>query len=173
MSGYLAQGSGSGAPPEAPAIQGAPSVPNPPAVQAPAAPGTQGTAVIAGTPREIRDQIRQQVQDALRQGGNPTINVPDDFMRNAVPQGAVDISVAMFVSLAVIIVGLPIARAFARRMDSRSQGLAVGGASLGPQIVQLQDSVDAMAIELERITEAQRFQSKLLTERKEPERLER
>ena len=104
----------------------------------------------------------------------PVINVPSDFVRNAVPQGAVDISVAFFSMFAFIIVGLPLARAFARRMDRRSEALASGAGSVGPQIEQLQQSVDAMAIELERITEAQRFQSKLMAGKtEEPAKLAR
>ena len=43
-----------------------------------------------------------------------------------------------------------------------------------PQIAQLQESIDAMAVELERITEAQRFQSKLMAGKaEEPARLPR
>ena len=41
----------------------------------------------------------------------------------------------------------------------------MAGPDLTPQIRQLQDSVDAMAIELERISEGQRFTAKLLAER--------
>lgn len=178
MSGYLAQAGGVSAPPAPPPIpgleQGTPSASNRPAT-APTSQQVQGSqGVIAGTPEQIRDQLRNEIQNAIRDGTMPMINVPSDFVQNAVPQGAVDISIAMFASLAFVIVGLPIARAFGRRMDARSQGLASGSANLGPQIAQLQDSVDAMAIEMERITEAQRFQSKLLSERKgEPARLER
>lgn len=177
MSGYLAQGNAAAAPPAPPAIpgleQGTPSASNRPATAPTTTQGAPGSGALVGTPQEIRDQITAEIRQALRDGGNPQIVIPDNFVRDVVPQGAVDISIAMFVSLAFIVVGLPIARAFGRRMDARSQGLATGGANLGPQIAQLQDSVDAMAIEMERITEAQRFQSKLLSERKETARLER
>ena len=38
-------------------------------------------------------------------------------------------------------------------------------ADLQPQIRQLQESIDTMAVELERISEAQRFQARLMSER--------
>lgn len=90
------------------------------------------------------------------------------------PQGVVDISIVMFVTIGFVIVMLPVARAFARRMDRQSQHLSSGTADLMPAIDRLQQSVDAMAIEVERVTEAQRFQAQLMAQRpKEPARLER
>ena len=169
----------------APAIpgleQGNPAQTNRPV--APATPRVAGTSgapgdapVIAGprTSKEINDQIQNDIRSSIRNGGNPQIVIPPDFVRNAVPQGAVDISIAMFVTIAIIIVGLPIARALGRRMDRRSDSLASGAANLAPQIAQLQDSIDAMAIELERVTEGQRFQNKLLAGKaEEPVKLPR
>jgi hypothetical protein len=160
--------------------QGNPSVGRPAPPQGAGGSGGAGGAATAPatpqapqTPQQLRDQLRNQIRNSVRDG-NPQIIIPPDLMRNVVPQGAVDISIAMFVAIAFVIVGLPIARAFARRMDSRSQAIGSGAQNIAPQIVQLQDSVDAMALELERITEAQRFQSKLLAGREEePARLQR
>jgi hypothetical protein len=176
MNGYLAQGGGSGGAGGAgartgPAIpgleQGTPQVGRPVAPAPPGTPvagaqqGTQGTQI--QTPQQLRDNLRKQIQDASRGRGDPQIIVPDNInFRNVVPQGAVDISVAFFVTVAVIIVGTPLARAFARRMDTQNAERLSGSRDIGPQIAQLQESVDAMAVELERITESQRFQSKLM-----------
>ena len=70
--------------------------------------------------------------------------------------------------LAVIIIVGPFARMFARRMEKRTQIDAVGANTqlLQQQLVQLQQSVDVMAVEVERISESQRFQSKLLHEKR-------
>ena len=70
--------------------------------------------------------------------------------------------------LAVIIIVGPFARMFARRMEKRTQIDAVGANTelLQQQIFQLQQSVDVMAVEVERISESQRFQSKLLHEKR-------
>jgi hypothetical protein len=155
--------------------QGNPSVGRPAPPQAPSsnAPVVVGTPQAPQTPQQLRDQLRNQIRNSVRDG-NPQIIIPPDFVRNAVPQGAVDISIAFFVTIGLIIVLFPFSRAMARFVDRRTQTLASGAQNIGPQIVQLQDSVDAMALELERITEAQRFQSKLLAGREEePARLQR
>ena len=63
------------------------------------------------------------------------------------------------------VVGFPLARAFGRRIDRKTELQAVAVPDLTPHIRQLQDSVDAMAIELERISEGQRFTAKLLADK--------
>jgi hypothetical protein len=168
------------APPAIPGLeQGNPQVSNRPAGAQGAQPGQSAQPVIVGgpagpeTPQQIRDRIREEIRQSIQDGGNPQVNFPQnpDF-RNVVPEGAVIITVAFFVSIAATIIFAPLARAYARRMDS--ENVRQTGGDLAPQIVQLQESVDTMAMELERISEAQRFQSKLLAERvKEPERLAR
>lgn len=72
--------------------------------------------------------------------------------------------------LAAIFILGPFARMFARRMDRRTEINAAGANSqvLQQQLAQLQQSVDAMSIEMERISESQRFQSKLLNEGRGP-----
>ena len=153
---------------------------NPPAtnrqVPAPgkATPSTVGAPVTAGSEQALQDLIRTEIRRALRDGGSPQIVIPPNFVRNAVPQGAVDMTITMFLTIAFVIVGLPLARAFARRIDSKSQRLTSGAGELRPAIEQLQQSVDALAIEMERVTEAQRFQAKLMAERpREPAQLPR
>lgn len=110
---------------------------------------------------QIRDQIRTDIRGVVRGTTQPQIVIPNDFT-NAVPRGAVEISIAFFVTIGAIIIFAPLVRAFARRSDARVRALEASAHELQPHIAQLQDSVDAMAIELERISEAQRFQSKLL-----------
>jgi hypothetical protein len=185
--GGVSGGGGQAAPTKAgPAVPGLepgnPSVPN---GQAPPPGGAPGQTQFSWnsinwerlpgeSQQQYRNRIRAQAQQAAGRGGGgaPVINIPNDF-RNAVPQGAVDISIAFFVTIAVCIVGLPIARAFARRMNARSAAIESGTGHVAPQIEQLQNSIDAMALELERISESQRFQSKLLAERPESVRADR
>ena len=69
--------------------------------------------------------------------------------------------------LAAIFILGPFARVFARRFDRRTE-IKVAGANAQlqqQQLLQLQQSVDAMSLEVERISESQRFQSKLLNDR--------
>ena len=69
--------------------------------------------------------------------------------------------------LAAIIILGPFARMFARRMERKAEMKVAGSTTnaLAHQLEQLQLSVDTMALEVERIGESQRFQSKLLVER--------
>ena len=69
--------------------------------------------------------------------------------------------------LAAIFILGPFARVFARRFDRRTE-IKVAGSHAQvqqQQLLQLQQSVDAMSLEIERISESQRFQSKLLNEK--------
>jgi hypothetical protein len=94
-----------------------------------------------------------------------TAPAPSFNPSDVIPPQVWDVTYAFFLTVAICVVGFPLARAFARRIDRRTDFKAVPGPDLTPQIRQLQESVDAMAIELERISEGQRFTSKLLAER--------
>ena len=82
-----------------------------------------------------------------------------------IPPEAVDISIAFFITVAAIIILFPLARAIARRMDRRSvQQLPP---EVSTQLEHLNRAVDAIALEVERISEGQRFTTRLLTEQRE------
>lgn len=87
-----------------------------------------------------------------------------------IPPQVVPLTAMSLAMLVVIFIGWPLARAFGRRMDRKAELGTVRAADLQPQITQLQQSLDAMAIEIERLGEAQRFQAKLLAERAESKR---
>ena len=95
-------------------------------------------------------------------GTQTVIGVPSGLARDVIPQQVVDISISFFLTMAAIIIGLPLARAFARRMDRR--GTQQIPSDLSHQIGQLNQAVDAIALEVERISEGQRFTTKLLSE---------
>lgn len=88
-----------------------------------------------------------------------TGQMPGDF-RDMIPQQAVDISIAFFVMCAAIIIGWPLARAFGRRIERRGESSAVE-AGLANQLQRIEQAVEAMSIEIERISESQRFMAKL------------
>ena len=131
--------------------------------------------------REVRNITRQATRAAQSaKNGTPatvpviaqdaghtatTVPAPAYDANNVIPPQAVDITLAFFFTIAFCVVGYPLARAFARRMDRKGELKSVAGPDLTPHIRQLQDSVDAMAIELERISEGQRFTAKLLADR--------
>lgn len=86
--------------------------------------------------------------------------------RNRVPDGVVDIVQACVALLAFIVVGGPLARALARRIDKRTMSAT---AALPPEVTQrlaaIEQAVDSVAVEVERISEGQRFTTKLLSKR--------
>ena len=157
------------------------------ATKASAIPSMDVTPPPAATARDLRNQvtgIASQVRAAAQQAkktGQDAAKVAQDAGQTAttappspafnpsdmIPPQVVDISLAFFFLIGFCVVGFPLARAFARRMDRKGEARAVAGPDLTPHIRQLQDSVDAMAIELERISEGQRFTAKLLAERSE------
>ena len=97
-----------------------------------------------------------------------TSQQPDDF-RPHIPGEAVDIAIGFFITCAVIIVGWPIARALGRRFERRGVPLAVE-AGVTDQLQRIEQAVEAIAIEVERISESQRFLAKL--QEKSPAALE-
>jgi hypothetical protein len=101
-------------------------------------------------------------------GQTTVIDLPAGFSaRNVIPPQVVDISLAFFLTMAFIIVGLPIARAFARRMDRRGAGSSQIPSEVTAQLSQLNQAVDAIALEIERISEGQRFTTRLLSEQRD------
>jgi hypothetical protein len=101
--------------------------------------------------------------------GTETITLPPHAFDNTIPQQAVDISIGFFLTVAIIIIGLPLARAFARRMDRRG-GTAQVSNEVSSQLAHLNQAVDAIALEVERISEGQRFTTRLLSEQRDAAR---
>ena len=99
-------------------------------------------------------------------GGGTTIVRAGGPADNVIPPQAVDISIAFFFTVAAIIILLPLARAFARRMDRRSAPAQVP-AEVSAQLDHLNRAVDAIALEVERISEGQRFTTRLLTDQRD------
>lgn len=113
------------------------------------------------TIREAMEQVRAEVAAARAQGVR-NITVQPQFGENVIPPQAVDISVAFFAMLAFIIVGLPLARAFGRRMDRKGQSTSVD--EVAPRLDRIEQAVEAIAIEVERISEGQRFTTKAIAD---------
>lgn len=113
----------------------------------------------------LADEIARGIDQEIRgQGG--TSQPPFQYdPNNVIPPEVVPLTGMTLAMIAVIFVGWPLARAFARRMDRRAELGTVRAQDLQPQIRQLQESLDAMAVEIERISETQRFQAKLMSER--------
>lgn len=143
---------------------------------------------------QIREQVRQQVQEAQRTAqeaqraaqeaarqaaaqnpGVPVVAVPPVppmTQMDGMPPQIFDITIFFFITVAVIIIGLPIARALGRRLDRKpyKQALDPG---VTAQLQRIENTVESMSIEIERISEAQRYMARLQSERSEPASLPR
>ena len=128
--------------------------------------------------QQIRDQIRAAQEEARAAqksqltppnpiaGTTPGVAIPFDQNRNVTPRQGIDLALAFFFTVAVILLGLPITRAFARRMD-RGNATQRVPTEISAQLNQLTQAVDAIALEVERISEGQRFTTRLLSEQQD------
>ena len=141
------------------------------AVRAAEAAANQGAGAVSveGGPNGIRKVITlpngQKIivdgTDVHFEGGDAgtTLN-----LRDAVPTGAVDIAQAGAAMIAICVVGLPIARAFARWLDRRGAAPKVSPEVM-TRLSNIENAVETVAVEVERISEGQRFTTRLLNER--------
>ena len=118
----------------------------------------QGGRVITGGPGGLNVTEAQPAVAPL----------PPDFPFNQspVPPEAVTISIAFFIMIAVILIGWPIARAIARRMDRAAVPAPRQSPEQAEQLRRLEQAVESVAVEVERISENQRFVTRLLTEQR-------
>jgi cation transport ATPase len=77
-----------------------------------------------------------------------------------IPPQAVDIAIGFFITCAVIVVGWPISRALGRRFERRGSTPLLD-TSVAEQLQRIEQAVEAVAIEVERISESQRFLARL------------
>jgi hypothetical protein len=81
-----------------------------------------------------------------------------------IPPEAIQIVMAFFTTVTVIALGIPIIRAITRRWESKPQLPQAASADVTARLERIEQAVEAVAIEVERIAEAQRFSAKLLAE---------
>jgi hypothetical protein len=74
------------------------------------------------------------------------------------------IPIVLFIMTGFTIVGFPLARAIARKWD-REAGQPKVPSEVAARLERMEQAIDAIAIEVERISEGQRFTTKLLSER--------
>lgn len=79
----------------------------------------------------------------------------------AVPLGA-------FATAIICAIGIPLAKGYSRRMEADSKNPRIP-TEVTSRLERIEQAVDAVALEVERISEGQRFTTKLLSEGKGPE----
>lgn len=73
------------------------------------------------------------------------------------------VPIVLFVTMGTVAIFTPIARAFARRMDRTSEKSIPE--DVQARLERMEQSIDAIAEQVERVAEGQRFTTKLLAER--------
>ena len=139
--------------------QAAPPLPAVP--QTPKAPTTNGPVIVQG--KELPPPT--QGPETYTQAPPPIPYNPNNDM----PDNAMVVTIVLVVFTALTIILFPITRALARRMDRGPAGPSK--ASLDPEaadrLTRIEQAVDSIAIEVERISEGQRFTTKLLSDKGE------
>jgi hypothetical protein len=77
---------------------------------------------------------------------------------------ALMVPIVALICVAASAIGIPIARAYARRIERGSRDSSVPP-ELQSRLERMEQALDSIAIEVERISEGQRFTTKLLAER--------
>ena len=73
------------------------------------------------------------------------------------------VPIAFFISAIVISLGIPIVRAMIRRWDRQSLQPPTS-ADTSARLERIEQAIEAMSIEIERVAEGQRFVTRLMTE---------
>jgi hypothetical protein len=80
------------------------------------------------------------------------------------------IPIVLFICGAATAIGVPVARAYARRIERGPREPSMPP-ELQSRLERMEQALDSIAIEVERISEGQRFTTKLLAERSKGENL--
>lgn len=146
---------------------------------APAAPvnGAELRNQIQQAVRDAQQAARQAAADAKAQGGTHNIVIgpplPPTITSTGtgttldmdIPPRVEKVSLAFFIMIAVIVVGRPFMSAIAKRIERSTPVAPAIPKEVRDQLQQISQSVDAIAIEVERISEGQRFTTKMLADK--------
>jgi hypothetical protein len=104
------------------------------------------------------------------EAGTAVAPVPPPASSKQLPEGLVDMMVIIFSSVTLMSLGTPLVKAWARRFEKRQD--ATEQALVAQRLAAIEQAIETVAVEVERISEGQRFTTKLLAERapEEPER---
>ena len=83
-----------------------------------------------------------------------------------IPFDVVELVKSVLITIAVIALGIPIIRAFTRRLIDRPPVMASVPTDVQNRLERIEQAVEAVAIEVERISESQRYLTKLMAEPK-------
>ena len=114
-----------------------------------------------------------QMRVSIESPGVPTgerVIFPGLAPRNVgrdIPPNVMELFKVASLLFVITMIGLPLVRALVRRIDRRSMQ-PVTPSDVSQQLTSIEQSIESVAIEVERISEGQRFTTKVLTDRTQP-----
>ncbi len=97
--------------------------------------------------------------------GTPLLAQQPDFSpQEDVPPQVFALSIAFFVTCAVIAIGIPLARAYGRWLDRRGQVSSATSPETEQRLTRIEQAIEAVAIEVERVSEGQRYTNRSISE---------
>jgi hypothetical protein len=85
-----------------------------------------------------------------------------------IPSQAVDIAMGFFTMVTLVAIGTPLARAFGRRMDRKTLAPPTQSPDESARLARIENALEAVAVEVERIGEGQRYVTQVMASRGEP-----
>jgi hypothetical protein len=74
------------------------------------------------------------------------------------------VPIAFFVTVIVLVIGIPLVRGLVRRWDRRASAPELPG-DTSARLERIEQAIDAMSVEVERIAEGQRYVTRLMADR--------
>jgi hypothetical protein len=123
-----------------------------------------------GTVQRIELSNTGDVITSTVQGEAATVTVPpvpSAARRKALPDGLVEMMGIIFGTVTVMSLGTPLVKAWARRFERRHE--VQQNAQIEQRLAAIEQAIETVAVEVERISEGQRFTTKLLADKVQPE----
>jgi hypothetical protein len=93
----------------------------------------------------------------------PFALVPASVVQD-IPPEAIQISTAFFILVGVVALGIPLIRALTKRWERGALMPPPSSPEVTARLERIEQAIDAVAIEIERLAESQRFVAKLMAE---------
>lgn len=111
------------------------------------------------------DVITSNVQGAAATVAPPA--APQAPRRKELPGGLVELMGIICGMVAITSIGTPLAKAWARRFERRHE--VQQNAQIEQRLAAIEQAIETVAVEVERISEGQRFTTKLLADKVQPD----
>jgi hypothetical protein len=126
-------------------------------------------------PRPSQTELRQQIRDAIQAAKDAAQDAQNEavvaqpptafppFAQQGPPEGVIVLIIVLASLAAATIIFYPLFRAFGRRLERRHEAPAELP-DMAPRLDRIEQAIEAIAVEVERISEGQRYVTKSMHE---------